>query len=65
MPSGPQWHRDLLSQLSVEFPGTRPAVLQHSSRACLDEYRGLRHVVRKFSTGRFQYNSVFARHFQY
>jgi hypothetical protein len=49
-PSGPQWHRDLLSQLSVEFPGIRPSVLQHSSRACLDEYRGLRHVVRNVYT---------------
>ncbi len=56
VPSGPQWHRDLLSQLSVEFPGVRPAVLQHSSRACLDEYRGLRHVVRNVYT--FNLNSA-------
>jgi hypothetical protein len=50
VPSGPQWHRDLLSQLSIEFPSIRPAVLQHSSRACLDEYRGLRHVIRNVYT---------------
>ncbi|NCJ06388.1 hypothetical protein GS597_07660 [Synechococcales cyanobacterium C] len=46
VPSGREWHRDLLAQLSVEFPGVRPRVLQHSSRHCLDEYRGLRHVIR-------------------
>jgi hypothetical protein len=46
VPSGPGWHRDLLTQLSADFPGIRPAVLKHSSRSCLDEYRGLRHVIR-------------------
>lgn len=46
VPSGSNWHRDLLTQLAVEFPSRRPAVLQHSSRACLDDYRGLRHVIR-------------------
>lgn len=50
VPSGREWHRDLLAQLSVEFPGVRPTVLQHSSRGCLDEYRGLRHVIRNVYT---------------
>ncbi len=50
VPTGPQWHRDLLAQLAAGFPGVRPPVLQHSSRSCLDEYRGLRHVVRNVYT---------------
>lgn len=59
VPSGSNWHRDVLTQLAVEFPGRRPAVLQHSSRACLDDYRGLRHVIRNvyafnFSSQRLQ-----------
>lgn len=50
IPSGPKWHQDLLTQLAAEFPGIRPAVLKHSSRACLNEYRGLRHVIRNVYT---------------
>jgi hypothetical protein len=50
VPSGPEWHRDLLAQLSAEFPGVRPIVLQRSSRICLNEYRGLRHVIRNVYT---------------
>jgi len=50
LPSGPDWHRDLLAQLAAEFPTVRPAVLQRSSRACLNEYRGLRHVIRNVYT---------------
>ncbi|MFQ3619049.1 MAG: hypothetical protein SNJ57_19980 [Cyanobacteriota bacterium] len=46
VPKGPEWHRDLLLQMSMAFPGTRPTVLKRTSRACLDEYRGLRHVIR-------------------
>jgi len=46
LPSGPEWHRDLLLQLSTELPGTRPAIIGRSLRVCLDEYRGFRHVVR-------------------
>jgi hypothetical protein len=50
VPGGPQWHRDLLVQMSAEVPGIRPMVLQSSSRFCLDEYRGLRHIIRNVYT---------------
>ncbi len=50
VPKGPEWHRDLLMQMSVAFPGTRPVVLERTSRDCLDEYRGLRHVIRNVYT---------------
>ena len=36
--------------MSADFPRVRPAVLQLTSRACLDEYRGFRHVIRNVYT---------------
>jgi hypothetical protein len=46
VPGGPEWHRDLLLQLSGEIAGVRPAVLSEATRRRLDAYRGFRHVVR-------------------
>lgn len=46
LPAGPEWHRDLLLQMSAEVVGTRPPVIDRATRDCLDEYRGFRHVVR-------------------
>lgn len=46
LPSGPDWHRKLLIQMSAEAPGVRPPVIAHETRLCLDEYRGFRHIVR-------------------
>ena len=45
-PSGSGWHMDLLTQMSGEVDGLRPAVISQSTRSSLDEFRGLRHVVR-------------------
>jgi hypothetical protein len=50
MPTGPEWHRNLLVQMSAEISGTRPAVIGRSTRNCLDEYRGFRHLVRNIYT---------------
>lgn len=46
VPVGPDWHRDLLLQMSAEIDGVRPAVISRETRYCLDDYRGFRHVVR-------------------
>lgn len=46
LPSGPNWHRELLDQMGAEVPGRRPAVLDDELRACLHEARAFRHVVR-------------------
>ena len=46
VPSGPDWHRDLLIQISAEIPGIRPPVISRDTRLVLDEFRGFRHVVR-------------------
>ena len=46
VPSGPDWHRDLLIQMSAEITGIRPPVISRETRLTLDEFRGFRHVVR-------------------
>jgi len=46
IPSGSGWHVDLLTQMSGEIEGVRPAVILQTTRNALDEFRGLRHVVR-------------------
>jgi hypothetical protein len=50
VPSGPEWHRDLLMQLADEVTSLRPAVITAEARLCLDDYRGFRHVVRNVYT---------------
>jgi hypothetical protein len=45
-PSGPNWHYELLNQISIEIPGIRPSVLSAELQERLEEYRGFRHVVR-------------------
>jgi hypothetical protein len=46
VPEGADWHRALLIQMTAKISDRRPAVLSYSTRKCLDEYRGFRHVVR-------------------
>lgn len=50
VPSDSTWPRSLLMQMSAPLNNTRPAVLQQSTRLCLDEYRAFRHVVRNVYT---------------
>lgn len=50
VPDGAGWHRDLLMQMSSELSLIRPAVISRGTRYCLDEYRGLRHIVRNIYT---------------
>jgi hypothetical protein len=45
-PSGANWHVDLLLQMTSEIDGIRPSVISESTRKVLDEYRGLRHLIR-------------------
>lgn len=49
-PQGPDWHRDLLLQMSGEISGRRPPVISRATRHCLDEYRSFRHIVRNVYT---------------
>ncbi len=46
VPSGPEWHRDLLRQMQMPLPQLRPPVVLPETGAMLDEYLRFRHVVR-------------------
>ena len=46
MPSTPNWHKDLLLQMSATLSTSRPPVIQKKTRYCLQEYLSFRHVVR-------------------
>jgi len=50
VPTGPDWHLDLLIQMSSNISEVRPAVITKDTRQCLDAYRGFRHVVRNVYT---------------
>jgi hypothetical protein len=46
VPSGANWHQELLDQMSRETAGARPAVISEGLRDKLRGYQGFRHVVR-------------------
>jgi hypothetical protein len=50
VPSGPEWHKDLLLQMADPMNAIRIAVIGMETRQCLDEYRGFRHLVRNVYT---------------
>jgi hypothetical protein len=45
-PGGERWHRTLLTQISCDVPGIRPAVISIDNATRLDEFRRFRHLVR-------------------
>lgn len=50
VPTGSEWHRELLVQMAAELPSLRPMVITRATRDCLDEYRSFRHIVRNVYT---------------
>ena len=46
VPSGHEWHRELLRQMGVAIPQIRPAVLSGATIQAVDEFLRFRHVVR-------------------
>lgn len=46
VPTGQNWHRQLLEQMTVEIPQLRPALISEDTRFLFDELRRFRHVVR-------------------
>jgi hypothetical protein len=46
VPSGLDWHRELLRQMTVAVPGLRPAVISVEVSSAIDEFLRFRHVVR-------------------
>lgn len=56
LPTGQDWHQELLRQMAEERPGIRPAVISDETLDFLDEYRRFRHVVRNIYA--FQFDPV-------
>jgi hypothetical protein len=54
LPQGANWHQLLLEKMSLEVPNRRPALISQQSREALEEYRGLRHVVRNIYAFQFE-----------
>lgn len=50
VPSGPDWHRDLLHQMSLNLLQVRPQVLSAGTVGLLRDYMGFRHIVRHLYT---------------
>lgn len=50
VPSGADWHRGLLKQMTTDLPEVRPAVLTSETAMILDEFLRFRHVVRNIYT---------------
>lgn len=50
VPTGANWHQELLNQMGIEVPGIRPAVISSELKDALEDYRGFRHVVRNVYT---------------
>lgn len=50
IPTGANWHQELLRQMNIEVPGVRPAVISAELRTELEEYLGFRHIVRNVYT---------------
>lgn len=46
LPSGSEWHRELLEQMDLEVPGVRPRLLDDATLSDLDLLRRFRHRVR-------------------
>lgn len=46
VPTGDNWHQQLLNQMAISLPGIRQPVISARTQAALDEFRRFRHVVR-------------------
>lgn len=58
LPGGPEWHRDLLRQMSIALSQVRPLVLSANTVKGLDEYLRFRHVVRNVYAFRFDVERI-------
>lgn len=58
MPSGHDWHRELLRQMTTEIAGLRPAVVSAETAKLLDEYLRFRHVVRNIYAFEFDSEQI-------
>ncbi|GBF79364.1 hypothetical protein [Aphanothece sacrum] len=54
VPQRANLHQQLLEQMSLEIDHKRPAVISFNTRKILEDYRGLRHVVRNIYAFEFE-----------
>ena len=54
LPTGANWHRQLMHQMQYDLPALRPPVLSPAIIDTLDEYRRFRHVVRNIYAFEFK-----------
>ena len=47
LPSGEEWHSELLQQMTLDIPGLRPPAISTHTEKKLREYLGFRHLFRK------------------
>jgi ABC-type transporter Mla subunit MlaD len=53
VPTGAEWHREILEQMGLDLPRVRPPILTREAIQSLDEYLRFRHVVRNVYTFSF------------
>jgi hypothetical protein len=58
MPSGRDWHRELLRQMTTDIAGLRPGVMSAETAKLLDEYLRFRHVVRNIYAFEFDREQI-------
>ncbi|MCS6936014.1 MAG: hypothetical protein NZ610_05150 [Candidatus Bipolaricaulota bacterium] len=58
LPTGHDWHRELLRQMTSPVPQIRPAVLSPEVSKELEEYLGFRHVVRNIYAFEFDLERI-------
>lgn len=58
IPSGHNWHQDLLQQMHMELPDLRPSVLSAEAIQMLDEFLRFRHVVRNVYAFQFDREQI-------
>lgn len=57
-PSGAQWHRNLLVQMTLDVEGLRPPVIGRETCERLEEYLRFRHLVRNLYTWSFSLDKL-------
>jgi hypothetical protein len=50
IPDGPNWHEELLAQMSLDITAIRPPVISGKLKNNLQEYRSFRHLIRNIYT---------------
>ena len=54
VPTGPEWHRELLRQMNIALPQMRPQVISEETIKTVDEYLRVRHVVQNVYSFEFE-----------